>query len=76
MTKKLENLRRMPITELIRKRRNVQDSIWRAEREIKKGDRPDLKVSREDRLARLRMTLNEINRMIEEYEGTDPKTTR
>lgn len=76
LTKKLENLRRMPITELIRKRRNVQDSIWRAEREIKKGDRPDLKVSREERLSRLRMTLNEINRMIEEYEGTDNRTSR
>lgn len=76
LTKKLDNLRRMPITGLIRKRRNVQDSIWRAEREIKKGDRPDLKVSREERLSRLRMTLNEINRMIEEYEGTDNRTSR
>ena len=72
----MDDLRRLPVTSLIRKRRNVQDSVWRAEREIRKGDRPDLKVSREDRLARLRMTLNEINRMIEEYEGTDPKTTR
>ena len=76
LTKKLENLRRMPITELIRKRRNVQDSIWRAEREIKKGDRPDLKVSREERLSRLKMTLDEINRMIKEYEGTDNRTSR
>lgn len=76
LTKKLDNLRRMPITELIRKRRNVQDSIWRAEREIKKGDRPDLKVSREERLSRLKMTLDEINRMIKEYEGTDNRTSR
>lgn len=76
LTKKLDNLRRMPITGLIRKRRNVQDSIWRAEREIKKGDRPDLKVSREERLSRLKMTLDEINRMIEEYEGTDNRTSR
>ena len=76
LTKKLDNLRRMPITELIRKRRNVQDSIWRAEREIKKGDRPDLKVSREERLSRLKMTLDEINRMIKEYEGTDNQTSR
>lgn len=76
LTKKLDNLRRMPITELIRKRRNVQDSIWRAEREIKKGDRPDLKVSREERLSRLKMTLDEINRMIKEYEGTDYRTSR
>lgn len=76
LTRKMDELRRMPVTTLIQKRRNVQDSIWRAEREIKKGDRPDLKVSREDRLARLRMTLNEINRMIEEYEGTDNRTSR
>lgn len=76
LTKKLDNLRRMPITELIRKRRNVQDSIWRAEREIKKGDHPDLKVSREERLSRLKMTLDEINRMIKEYEGTDNRTSR
>lgn len=76
LTKKLDNLRRMPITGLIRKRRNVQDSIWRAEREIKKGDRPDLKESREERLSRLKMTLDEINRMIEEYEGTDNRTSR
>lgn len=76
LSRKMDELRRMPVTTLIQKRRNVQDSIWRAEREIKKGDRPDLKVSREERLSRLRMTLNEINRMIEEYEGTDNRTSR
>ncbi len=73
LSRRMDALRRLPVTGLVRKRRNVQDSIWRAEREIRKGDRPDLKASREERLARLRMTLDEINRMIEEHEGTDTR---
>lgn len=76
LAKKMNELRRLPITSLFQKRKNVQDSIWRAEREIRQGDRPDLKISREERLARLRMTLNDINRMIEEYEGTETRTSR
>ena len=75
LSKRMDSLRRLPVTKLAQKRRNVQDSIWRAERGIKKGDRPDLKATREERLARLRMTLAEINRMINEYEGTDTGTT-
>lgn len=76
LTRRMDTLRRLPVTGLVRKRDNVRDSIWRAEREIRRGDRPDLKARREERLGRLRMTLNEINRMIEEYEGTDPRTSR
>ena len=76
LAKKMDELRRLPVTSLIQKRKNVQDSIWRAERGIRKGDRPDLKIQREERLARLRMTLNDINRMIEEYEGTETRTSR
>ncbi len=75
LTRRMDTLRRLPVTGLVRKRDNVRDSIWRAEREIRRGDRPDLKARREERLGRLRMTLNEINRMIEEYEGTDQRTT-
>lgn len=75
LTRRMDTLRRLPVTGLVRKRDNVRDSIWRAEREIRRGDRPDLKARREERLGRLRMTLNEINRMIEEYEGTDQQTT-
>lgn len=75
LTRRMDSLRRLPVTSLVRKRDNVRDSIWRAEREIRRGDRPDLKAKREERLGRLRMTLNEINRMIEEYEGTDHRTT-
>lgn len=75
LSKRMDSLRRLPVTKLAQKRRNVQDSIWRAERGIKKGDRPDLRAKREERLARLRMTLDEINRMINEYEGTDTRTT-
>lgn len=75
LSKRMDSLRRLPVTKLTQKRRNIQDSIWRAERAIKKGDRPDLKAGREERLVHLRMTFAEINRMINEYEGTDTGTT-
>ena len=75
LSKKMDELRRLPVTSLVRKRDNVRDSVWRAEREIRRGDRPDLKARREERLARLRMTLDEINRMIDEYEETDRRTS-
>lgn len=76
VSRRLDSLRLLPATALVRKRENIRDRIWRAEREIGKGDRPDLKDAREKRASRLRLELAELDRMIDEYERADKRITR
>jgi hypothetical protein len=61
-------LRAMPIMELVRKKENLEEAIWRAGNEIKKGDKPHLRPLREERIAAKRRMLAEVKRMIDDYE--------
>ena len=61
-------LRAMPIMELVRKKENLEEAIWRAVNEIKKGDKPHLRPLREERIAAKRRMLAEVKRMIDDYE--------
>lgn len=69
-SRRLAELRRLPVTALVRKQRTLRGNIWRIRDEMAKGDRPDLMESREQRLLRRRKELAEVERMIAEYERT------
>ena len=69
-------LRAMSIMELVRKKQNLEEAIWRAGNEIRKGDRPHLRPEREARIAAKRRMLAEVERMIEDYEQRRSKKQR
>ena len=75
-TRRLDNLRRLPITSLIKKQSTLKGNIWRIRHEIGKGDRPDLLEERRLRLHQREIELAEVERMIEEYDRTDQRHTR
>ena len=58
----------MGILELERRRRNLKDSIWRLERQIRAAKRPDLDESREELLQTKKNELDEIEKMIQDYD--------
>ena len=64
----MAELRAMPISELFRKKRNLENNIWRIGDEIKKGDKPHLLAQREARMASRKRELDGVIRMIEDYE--------
>lgn len=68
-------LRAMPIMELVRKRENLEEAIWRAGNEIRKGDKPHLRPLREERIAAKRRMLAEVKRMIDDYEQRRERRT-
>ena len=73
--KRLDALRRLPVTELVRRQRNLRENIWRIRDEMKKGTRPDLLEERTERLRRREAELEEVERMIGDYEGADRRNT-
>lgn len=68
-TKRLAELRAMTVSELFRKRKNLEGAIWRINSEISKGDKPHLLTERESRLRSKRRELDEVNKMINDYEN-------
>lgn len=56
--------------ELERRRRNLQDSIWRLTKQLRSGDRPDLAPGRASLLETKERELAEVNKMIEDYENS------
>lgn len=68
-TKRLAELRALPISELFRKRRNLEGAIWRINNEIQKGTKPHLLIDRENRRRSKEKELEDVNRMIEDYEN-------
>lgn len=65
--KRLAELRHLSIQELFRRKCNLEDAIWRIRSEIKKGDKPHLLITREQRLHRKQRELNEVQRIISTY---------
>lgn len=66
--KRLEELRRMSVVELVKRQRNLAGAVWRIKSEIRKGDKPHLQAEREARLKEKTLELSEINRLIGEQE--------
>lgn len=66
--KKIDELRALPVTKLLKKKKNLEDNIWRIRSEIKKNDKPHLLESRRERLRSRQLELEEVNRMIQDYE--------
>lgn len=69
-SRRLDEMRRMPITALVRKRDTIKGNIWRIRHEMSRGNRPDLQEDRSLRLRQRELELAEVERMIEEYERT------
>ncbi len=66
LTKQFDGYRKMSVVALVRERENLKGAIWRAESEIRRGDRPHLKESRLERIAQKRQQLEVVERMIQE----------
>lgn len=66
-SKRLEALRKMTVSELFRRQKNLVGAIWRVKSEMRKNDRPDLKLEREERLRSKEKELEEVNRIIDDY---------
>lgn len=65
----------MGILELERKRQSTRDSIWRLQKLLRNGDRPDLEASRMDKLQAKQGELAEIEKLIKDYEDAYGKRT-
>ena len=74
-TQRMNTLRALPILELVQKKKNLEGAIWRANDEIKKGTKPHLREDREARIAEKRRLLDEVNRMIKDYEDRQRKSS-
>jgi len=55
----------MPIKELVFRRQQVLNNIWRVKSELAKGDKPHLDTFRKERLSGYEQELNDINRLLE-----------
>lgn len=67
--KKLAEIRALPVTQLLKKKKNLEDNIWRIRSEIRKNDKPHLLESRQTRLRSRELELEEVNRMILDYDN-------
>lgn len=67
--KRLTDLRSLPVTKLLKKKKNLEDNIWRIQSEIRKNDKPHLLDSRQERLRSRQRELAEVNRLIEDYDN-------
>lgn len=68
-TRRIAELRSLPISQLFRKQKNLEGAIWRIGNEISKGTKPHLLAERETRLESKKRELAEVNRMIEDFEN-------
>lgn len=61
----------MGILDMERRRNNLRDAIWRLRKQIRLEERPDLEADRQDLLDIKERELEEINRLIEDYENAN-----
>lgn len=71
LTKSFDEYRKMSVVALIQERGRLKGAIWRAESEIRRGDKPHLKESRLERIALKRQRLEVVERMIQDSEKTN-----
>lgn len=65
--KRINELRKLPLRELIQKHENLKEAIWRVNSEILKRDKPHLEHKREISIKAKTAELAEIDRLIEQY---------
>jgi len=65
--KKLKELRKLNVVQLIKLKENLEHSIWRIQFEIKKGDKQHLTIEREKRIQEKKDQLAEVERLIKEF---------
>ena len=70
-TVRLRELRASGILELVRRQKNLRTSINKLKAKLRAGDRPDLELSRTERLSASERELAEVERLIEEYRKND-----
>lgn len=58
-------LLKLPVKELVRRQRQVENNIWRVKSEMAKGDKPHLDIIRRERLVGYEKELEDINRLLE-----------
>lgn len=58
-------LLQLPVKELIRRQRQVENNIWRVKSEMARNDKPHLNPIRRERLAGYEKELADINRLLE-----------
>ena len=65
--KRLAELRRLSVVDLFQRRDNLEEAIWRIQSEIRKGNKPHLQTSREQRLVVKQRELREVERIISDF---------
>jgi hypothetical protein len=65
--RRLGELRKLSIVQLMAEQRRLRSAIWRVKDEIKKGTKPHLITEREQRLRSKETLLEEVNKLIEAY---------
>lgn len=63
--KRIKELRNLSTMELFKKKKNLDNNIWRTQSKLTKGDRDDLRLGRESKMKELKMQLAEVDRLLE-----------
>lgn len=61
-----KNLLTMSVKDLMKRKQQLENNIWRVQSEIKKGDKPHLVSQRGERLTAYQTELAEVNRLLDE----------
>lgn len=61
-----KNLLTMSVKDLMKRKQQLENNIWRVQSEIKKGDKPHLDSQRGERLTVYQTELAEVNRLLDE----------
>lgn len=65
----MASLRKMGIVALIARKKNIEDAIWRIKHELERGTKPHLDIDRKQRLSSKEVLLNQVNKLIDEYQN-------
>lgn len=63
---KRKNLLTMSVKDLMKRKQQLENNIWRVQSEIKKGDKPHLDSQRGERLIAYQTELAEVNRLLDD----------
>lgn len=61
-----KNLLTMSVKDLMKRKQQLENNIWRVQSEMKKGDKPHLDGQRRERMAAYQTELAEVNRLLDE----------
>lgn len=64
--KRRKDLHSMSVKQLLKRKQQILDNIWRVTSEMKKGDKPHLNTVRQNRLEGYQRELADINKVLDE----------